>query len=346
MKYYSLNNYLRDLYGQKVYKIAIDGGFTCPNRDGTKGNGGCIFCSGLGSGEFTGNRTDGEGNNSGEPTRLSIYNQIENGKLRVISKLDKDAMLSPKFIAYFQSYTGTYAPVSELEEKYMEAINHPDVVGLSIATRPDCLPSEVIGLIAKINNIKPVWIELGLQTIHEETASYIRRGYELPVYDEAVRKLADIGVHIVTHVILGLPGETEEMMLETVRYVGDMAKKYAQTNCEQEANLQCECEQVGKYNNYVVNETVKNRHKFGIKLQLLHIIKGTDLENEYNLGRVKVLTMEEYTSLVAECIGIIPKDVVIHRLTGDGDKRTLVAPLWSGDKKKVLNLLNSKINNM
>ncbi len=289
MQYYSLNQYLKDTFGEKVYKIAIDGGFTCPNRDGSIDTRGCIFCSGMGSGDFAESRKD------------TITEQIEKGKQRLVNKISNG-----KYIAYFQAFTNTYAPVEELRNKYMEAVRHPDIVAISIATRPDCLPDEVITLLQEMNAIKPVWVELGLQTIHENTADYIRRGYPLEVYDKAVRRLKEIGVDIIVHVILGLPGEGKEDMLDTVRYVGSSG----------------------------VN---------GIKLQLLHVIKGTDLEKEYNNGVFDVMSMEEYTTLVADCIAILPESMVIHRMTGDGDKKTLVAPLWSGDKKRVLNQLNKKI---
>ena len=289
MEYYSLNQYLKDTFGGKVYKIAIDGGFTCPNRDGTLDTRGCIFCSGKGSGDFAEDRAE------------SITCQLEKGKQRVATKIKKG-----KYIAYFQAFTNTYAPVEELRSKYLEAVSYPDVVAISIATRPDCLSDDVIELLQEIQTIKPVWVELGLQTIHDKTARYIRRGYDLPVYVEAVRKLKSIGVEVIVHVILGLPGESHDDMLDTVRYVADSGVD-------------------------------------GVKLQLLHVIKGTDLEKEYRNGRFQVLEMEEYADLVAECIAILPENMVIHRMTGDGDKKTLVAPLWSGDKKRVLNLLNQKI---
>lgn len=290
MQYYSLNQYLKDTFGEKVYKIALDGGFTCPNRDGTLDTRGCIFCSGMGSGDFAESRND------------SITEQIEKGKQRLVGK-----MTSGKYIAYFQAFTNTYGPVEVLREKYMEAINHPDIVAVSIATRPDCLSEEVVSLLQELNAIKPIWVELGLQTIHERTATYIRRGYPLSVYDDAVIRLQGSGISVIVHVILGLPGENEEDMLETVRYVG-------------------------------------NSGVDGIKLQLLHVIRGTDLEREYQNGHFDVMTMEEYTDLVADCIAVLPSNMVIHRMTGDGDKKTLVAPLWSGDKKRVLNLLNQKIS--
>lgn len=289
MEYYSLNRYLQDTFGQKVYKIALDGGFTCPNRDGTLDERGCIFCSGAGSGEFAGKRED------------SITVQIEKGKERL-----KEKVKNGKYIAYFQAFTNTYAPVEKLRGLYEEAISHPDIAVLSIATRPDCLSEEIILLLQEMNQRKPVWIELGLQTIHEKTAKYIRRGYPLPVYDEAVDRLKEIGVQVVVHVILGLPGETTDNMKESVSYVGKSGAD-------------------------------------GIKLQLLHVIKGTDLEKEYMKGKFCVLGMEEYVNLVTDCIALLPENMVIHRMTGDGDKRTLLAPEWSRDKKKVLNALNKAI---
>lgn len=289
MKYYALNDYLQDTFGQKVYKIALDGGFTCPNRDGTLGRRGCIFCSGTGSGEFAGRSED------------SITVQIEKGKEKVRGKAKNG-----KYIAYFQAFTGTYAPVEKLRKLYEEAISHPDVVALSIATRPDCLPNEVMALLQEMNRRKPVWVELGLQTIHERTAEYIRRGYPLSVYDEAVAKLKRIGVQVIVHVILGLPGESAEDMKETVSYVGRSGAD-------------------------------------GIKLQLLHVIRGTDLEREYLEGRCPVMEFEEYVRLVADCIALLPEGMVIHRMTGDGDKKTLLAPRWSTDKKRVLNALHRAI---
>lgn len=289
MKYYSLNQYLQDTFGEKVYKIALDGGFTCPNRDGTLGTRGCIFCSGFGSGDFA------------ESREASITQQIENGREKLKGKIQNG-----KYIAYFQAFTNTYAPVERLRPLYMEAIAHPDVVAVSIATRPDCLPDEVIGLLAELNRIKPIWVELGLQTIHERTAEYIRRGYPLEAYDKAVQILKAVDVQVITHVILGLPGESKEDMKATVSYVGKSGVD-------------------------------------GIKLQLLHVISGTDLELDYREGKFNTLEMEEYVGLVVDCIARLPEDMVIHRMTGDGDKRTLVAPLWSGDKKRVLNALNKAL---
>ena len=289
MEYLSFNKYLKDKFGQKVYKISLDGGFTCPNRDGKTGTRGCIFCSKGGSGDFA------------ESREMSITEQIENGKKKVEKKIK-----SGKYIAYFQAFTNTYAPVEMLRQKYEEAINHPDIVALSIATRPDCLGDDVLRLLDEMNKIKPVFVELGLQTIHQKSAKYIRRGYDLSVYDKAVRDLKKIGVNVVVHVILGLPNESENDMLETVKYV-----------CESGAN--------------------------GIKLQLLHVIDGTDLAKDYKKGLFKTLEFDEYVNLIVKCVKMIPKDIVIHRLTGDGAKKDLIAPLWSADKKRVLNAINKAL---
>lgn len=289
MEYLSFNKYLKDKFGQKVYKISLDGGFTCPNRDGKIDTRGCIFCSKGGSGDFAQNRN------------LSITEQIESGK-KIVEKKIK----SGKYIAYFQAFTNTYAPVEILRAKYSEAINHPDIVALSIATRPDCLGDDVIELLDEMNKIKPVFVELGLQTIHSDSAKYIRRGYSLEVYNEAVKKLKIIGVNIVVHIILGLPNESEEDMLESVKYV-----------CQSQID--------------------------GIKLQLLHIIAGTDLAKDYEKGLFKTLEFDEYVELIAKCVAIIPKNIVIHRLTGDGAKKDLIAPLWSADKKRVLNAINKAL---
>lgn len=285
MTYTTLNSYLKDRFGCKVYKIALDGGFTCPNRDGTVGTDGCIFCSKGGSGDFA------------ESREKSISEQIADGKKRVSKKI-KDG----KYIAYFQAFTNTYAPVERLRELYTEAISQPDIAALSIGTRPDCLGENVLALLDEMNKRVPVFVELGLQTIHEDTARYIRRGYDLSVYDKAVADLHKIGVNVVTHLIIGLPGESKEDMLRSVEYVCKMTD--------------------------------------GIKLQLLHILKGTDLETEYNSGKIKELTLEEYTDIIRDCVKIIPKSVVVHRLTGDGAKKDLIAPMWSADKKNVLNTIN------
>lgn len=284
-----LNDYLRERFGCKVYKLALNGGFTCPNRDGKIDTRGCIFCSEGGSGEFAGSALQ------------SIAEQIEEGKQRLAGKI-KDG----KYIAYFQAYSNTYASPERLRQLYVQAIEHPDIVALSIATRPDCLPGEVLAVLEEFNRIKPVWVELGLQTIHEATAAYIRRGYPLEVYEQAVRELKKRNIEIITHVILGLPGESLKQMKETVSYV-----------CHSGID--------------------------GIKLQLLHILKGTDLEKEYYEGRIRVLSEDEYIDILRECVSIIPDNIVIHRLTGDGDKRILIAPLWSGDKKHVINRIRKAV---
>ena len=286
MEYYSLNRYLRDRFGCKVYKISINGGFTCPNRDGTLDTRGCIFCSAGGSGDFA------------ESARLTVTEQIEAGKERVKKKIK-----SGKYIAYFQAFTNTYAPADELRKKFTEAINHPDIVMLSIATRPDCLPEDVIGLLKELNAIKPVSVELGLQTANEKSAEYIRRGYGLSCYDSAVSRLKAAGLNVVCHIILGLPGESKSDMLKSVDYA-----------CKSGID--------------------------GIKLQLLHILRGTDLAADYEAGKFRALTLEEYLDIIKSCVERIPENIVIHRLTGDGAKKDLIAPLWSADKKRVLNAIS------
>lgn len=288
MFYNDLNSYLKTKYGVKIYKLSIDGGLTCPNRDGTLGTRGCIFCSDNGSGEFA------------ETPCGNIAEQLEKAKKRVESK-NKDG----KYIAYFQSFTNTYGDIKYLERIYREAIAPDYIVGLSVATRPDCLGDEVISLLSEINKIKPVSIELGLQTIHQKTADYIRRGYKTEVFDNTVKRLKAAGIETVAHLILGLPGESEKMMLETVNHVGKLG----------------------------VN---------GVKFHLLYIIRGTDLEKDYKAGLFSTLGMEEYVDLLEKCIKALPKDVIIHRLTGDGAKRDLIAPLWSADKKKVLNYIKKR----
>lgn len=279
----TLNDYCRERFGEKLYKLSLDGGMTCPNRDGTLGTRGCIFCSAGGSGDFTPSK------------QLSMEEQIEDAKKRVSKKFRGN-----RYIAYFQAYSNTYAPVDYLRSLFLPVIRRPDIAVLSIATRPDCLGEEVLELLRELNAIKPLWVELGLQTVHPETADYIRRGYTLEVYDRAVTRLNAMGIHTVTHVILGLPHESREMMLDTVRHVVRM--------------------QSG-----------------GIKLQLLHVLEGTDLAEDYRQGKFSVMTLEEYVDIVAACVELIPEEMVVHRLTGDGPKRILLAPLWSGDKKRVLN---------
>lgn len=285
-RYHSLDYHLKHTYGEKLYKLALNGGMTCPNRDGTLGDRGCIFCSAGGSGDFAGN------------PRESIRQQIASGKEQIKKKTD-----AVSYIAYFQAYTNTYAKVSYLEKIFTEAISCPEVKILSIATRPDCLNDEILTLLARLNRIKPVWVELGLQTIHEQSARFIRRGYSLSVFEEAVRNLRQIGVEVIVHTILYLPGETELMMQETISYLNTM-------------DIQ------------------------GIKLQLLHILHGTDLADYYETSPFFVPTMEEYIAFLGKCITQLRPDIVIHRLTGDGPKELLIATRWTGHKRLVLNKMN------
>lgn len=293
--YYSLNQYLKDQFGEKLYKISLDGGFTCPNRDGTLDTRGCIFCSKGGSGDFA------------EKRCYSITQQIEHGKQQVAGKFKSKDGHPLHYIAYFQAFTNTYGPIDKLRALYYEAIMHPDIYAISIATRPDCISEEVLSLLQELNAIKPVWVELGLQTIHPATAQYIRRGYDLSCFDQAVAKLRAIALpQIIVHMIIGLPGEDEKMIYETASYIGKSGAS-------------------------------------GIKLQLLHVIKDTDLATDYAKGQFDVLSMDSYLTIVAECLKRLPSDMVIHRLTGDGDKRTLIAPLWSGDKKRVLGAMHQTL---
>ena len=282
-----LSQYYREKFGCKVYKLSLDGGFSCPNRDGSIGTGGCIFCTG--SAEFA----------EGGPD--SIAAQLERAKLRVNRK-NKDG----KYIAYFQAFTNTYAPVERLRTLYFEAIASEDILGLAIGTRPDCLGDDVISLLKEVNSVKPVSVELGLQTIHEETARYIRRGYTASVYYDAVRRLKDAGIEVVTHIILGLPGETPEMMLQTT-------------------------------------EAAVRAGTDGVKFHLLHVLKNTDLARDYEAGKFSCLSLKDYGNILKACIGLLPENVIIHRITGDGAKKDLIAPLWSADKKRVLNYINSII---
>lgn len=287
MYYYSLNEKLNKEFGFKAYKIALSGGFTCPNRDGTKGKDGCIFCL-DGSGAFC------------EKKAVDINEQIENAKKRVAHKNK-----SGKYIAYFQSYTNTYAKPEYLKELFTKAVNHPDICALSIATRPDCLEKEVLLVLSDLAKIKPLWVELGLQTVNETSVQYIRRGYPNETYVKAVNDLHEIGAEVITHIIIGLPGETKEDVLNTVKFA-------------------CECK------------------TDGVKLQLLHVLRGTDLAKDYENGLFETLSLEEYIDILCDCVEIIPENITIHRLTGDGDKKHLIAPLWSADKKRVLNAINNE----
>lgn len=284
--YKTLNDYYKQKFGCKVYKLSLDGGFTCPNRDGKIDTRGCIFCSLSGGGDFAEKQCD------------SIENQLERAKQRVQNKVKEG-----KFIAYFGVFTNTYAPVEKLKKLYFEAIAPEYIVGLAIGTRPDCLGDDVIELLSEINKIKPVSVELGFQTSNEKSAKYIRRGYENEVYLDAVKRLKAAGIEVVTHIIIGLPNETKQDSVNTTIYAVN-----AGTN--------------------------------GVKFHLLHILKNTDLEREYQKGELNCLSLEEYGEILKECISVLPPDIVVHRITGDGAKKDLVAPLWSADKKKVLNYLN------
>lgn len=283
MYWNSLNDRLREQYGTKVYKLALSSGCSCPNRDGTLGRRGCIFCDGAGAFAAVG----------------SVEEQLESAKRRVAGKVGTGA----KYIAYFQSFTNTYGPVERLEPLYRAAIAPEEVAALSIATRPDCLGEDVLAMLERLNQVKPVWVELGLQTIHPTTAAYIRRGYDLPVYEKAVAQLKARGITVVVHQILGLPDENADMMTETAYYIGQSGAD-------------------------------------GIKFHLLHVLRGTDLAADWQAGIFQTMTLEEYISVLEACVRHIPRSMVIHRLTGDGAKRDLLAPLWSGDKKRVLNAIH------
>ena len=287
--YYSLHAMLQERFHEKVYKLSLNGGMTCPNRDGTLGTRGCIFCSAGGSGDFAADRL------------LSVTKQIEQQKALITQKRPVH-----KFIAYFQAYTNTYAPVPYLEKLFREAICHPDIVALSIGTRPDCLGYDVLDLLDRLNWIKPVWVELGLQTIHEDTARYIRRGYALDCFEKAVKDLRARSLEVIVHTILGLPGEDRERTLQTIRYLNGQPIQ-------------------------------------GIKLQLLHVLKGTDLALDYERGLFETLTMESYLTLLIACLERLSPDIVVHRLTGDGPKDLLISPVWSSAKRTVLNELHRRM---
>ncbi len=287
MYYRSLNAYLRETFGCKVYKLALSAGCTCPNRDGTLGSRGCIFCSG--SGEFAASAA------------FPVSEQIAQAKQLVAAKAGPDA----RYIAYFQDYSNTYAPADTLKPLFLTAIDQSDICALSIATRPDCLPPDILALLSELRKKKPIWVELGLQTIHTSTAQYIRRGYLLSVFDNAVRQLKALDIHVVAHMILGLPGETPEMMVQTARYIGQSGAD-------------------------------------GVKLHLLHVLAGTDLAADYAAGNFETMTLDAYLSVLEDCLRVLPRELVIHRMTGDGAKRSLIAPLWSADKKRVLNAINRR----
>lgn len=291
-RYHSLDYELKKIYGHKVYKLSLNGGMTCPNRDGTLGRRGCIFCSQGGSGDFA------------APANMSISEQIEYAKGLVRAKTKNLAVT--KYIAYFQAYTNTYAPVSYLRRIFTEAIAHPDIIILSVATRPDCLDDEILDLLAELNTIKPVWIELGLQTIHEASAQFIRRGYPLAVFEKQVYNLHSKSIDVIVHTILGLPNETKQDMLMTIEYLAKLPIQ-------------------------------------GIKLQLLHILRDTDLGKMYEKGLISTLDFNSYIDILISCLELLPPEIVIHRLTGDGPKDKLLAPLWSLNKKLVLNTVYSQM---
>lgn len=288
-RYYSLDSYLKNTFGEKVYRLSLNAGMTCPNRDGSIDTRGCIFCSAGGSGDF-----------ASAPV-LSITEQIADAKTRLLTKTD-----CKKFIAYFQAYTNTYAPVSYLRQVFTEAISQPDIVALSIATRCDCLSPEILDLLEELNKQKPVWVELGLQTIHEDTHRFIRSGFTVSDFDTAVLELSSRGIDVITHLILGLPGETKEMMLSSLSHVTGLPVA-------------------------------------GLKLQLLHVLKGTDLAEYYENNPFPLFSLEEYCEFIADCIERIPPGIVLHRLTGDGPRALLVAPTWSTDKKRVLNTIQKRL---
>ena len=286
MKIYTANDYIRDTFGEKLYKISLNAGTTCPNRDGTVGVGGCIFCSTSGSGDFS------------ESAEFDIDKQIERAKLRIAGKCRCE-----RFIAYFQSFTNTYGDPDVLREKFLTAAERDDIAAVSIASRPDCFGPEILEIIKEVRAVKPVWIELGLQTSNAKTAELINRGYTLDEYDRTMDNLKKMDVHIIVHMIIGLPGETKQDMISTVRYIADSGAD-------------------------------------GIKLQLLHVLKNTVLEKMYINGEFDVLSFEEYADILCDCLRELPPDMVVHRFTGDGPKKILVAPMWSADKKMVLNRLN------
>ena len=288
-RYHSLDYHLRETFGEKVYRLSLTGGMTCPNRDGRLHSRGCTFCSAGGSGDFAAS------------SMLSVTEQIESAKLRI-----QDKTKCKKYIAYFQAFTNTYAPTAYLRRIFTEAIVHPDIAVLSIATRCDCLPSDVLELLSELNKVKPVWIELGLQTVHEATLSAIRSGFTVSQFEAAVHALSERGLTIVTHLILGLPGETEDMMLASLSFVSRLPIQ-------------------------------------GVKLQLLHVLRGTDLGLQYEAKPFPLFSLEEYCRFLVRCLERLPSRIVVHRLTGDGPKALLLAPLWSADKKRVLNTIQKEL---
>ena len=286
-----LSDYLKEVYGEKVYRLSLSSGCTCPNRDGTKGTGGCTFCSEGGSGEF-----------AAPPGNIDV--QIEAAKKRVLGKTS-----AKRYIAYFQSFTNTYGDPSYLENLYKNVLLREDIAVLAIETRPDCLPPDILEMLGRLNRIKPVWVELGLQTMHDRTADMVHRGYALSVFEEAYRTLKELGLSVIVHIIMNLPGETKEEMLETVRYLAALDPPLD-----------------------------------GIKIQMLQILRGTEMGNAYEREPFPLMTLDEYAGLVTECVKILPEETVLHRMTGDGPRKLLIAPLWCLDKKRVLNTINGKLS--
>lgn len=290
-RYHTLNYFLREKFGEKVFKISLDAGFSCPNRDGTISKGGCIYCSERGSGDFAGDRN------------FSISSQFDD-----IKEMMKNKWKKGKYIAYFQAYTNTYAPVEELRRKYEEAINEEGVVALAIATRPDCLSDEIVELISEFNDRVYTWVELGLQTSNERTAKLINRGYALPVFEDALTRLREKNIDVVVHTIFGLPGEDREDMLNTIRYL-------------REKDIQ------------------------GIKIHLLHLLKGTPMVKLYEQGKLKFLEQDEYIDIIVKAVSMLPQNIVIHRLTGDAPRNLIIGPMWSLKKWEVLNAIDAKFKN-
>ena len=316
-----LSQALKDTYGEKVYRLSLSSGCTCPNRDGTLGTGGCTFCSEGGSGEFA-------------AELVPLKEQLEQAKEQIRAKTNAE-----KFIAYFQSFTNTYGDPVRLRKLYTEAILREEVAVLSLGTRPDCLPEEILEMLRELNEIKPVWVELGLQTIHERTAKRIHRGYPLQVFEESFRKLKESGLTVIVHVIFGLPGETKEDMLATVKYLAGLFKEYGYGKADS-AGPGATAVSPGSSAAAPGSSAAALQCFDGVKLQMLQILKGTEMAEEYLREPFPLFSLEEYTELVKESVRLLPADLVLHRMTGDGPKRLLIAPLWCADKKRTLNYMN------
>ena len=323
-----LSQALKDTYGEKVYRLSLSSGCTCPNRDGTLGTGGCTFCSEGGSGEFA-------------AELVPLKEQLEQAKARIQAKTNAE-----KFIAYFQSFTNTYGDPKRLRKLYTEAILREEVAVLSLGTRPDCLPEEILEMLRELNEIKPVWVELGLQTIHERTAKRIHRGYPLQVFEESFRKLKESGLTVIVHVIFGLPGETKEDMLATVKYLAGLFKEYGYGKADSAGpgatavSPGSSAAAPGSSAAAPGSSAAALQCFDGVKLQMLQILKGTEMAEEYLREPFPLFSLEEYTELVKESVRLLPADLVLHRMTGDGPKRLLIAPLWCADKKRTLNYMN------